>query len=112
MKSHSQHDKSSSHDRRCSRKNKSPSTSKSRSKHKKKQKSSKFNPINYLNGLIDLQNNNYNISKNKIVVKRDITSALTIATPILETTQPSTKVRSKSSYSQHRKKSSHPKKPI
>lgn len=55
--------------------------SKSKSKSKSKKKTKKFHPINYLNTLIDLQNTPYFSNRKKIQQKRNISSALTVATP-------------------------------
>lgn len=60
-------------------KKKSKSKSKSRSKSKNKQK--KFNPINYLNTLIDMQNTVSMSSKKRKKSNREISSALTICSP-------------------------------
>ncbi len=59
--------------------NKSKSKSKSRSKDKNK----KFNPFQYLNSLIELHEHSYDTGKKKINNKRDLSSALTLATPAL-----------------------------
>ena len=83
-------------------KSKSKSTSKSKSKSKKKQK--KFNPIEYLNTLIDMQNTVEFSNKKKTKPKRNISSALTVATPHIENTLSSAKIRSKSSQGYYRKK--------
>ena len=94
--------------RETNHKNKLQNTLKRKQKTKKKSKSKskekKFNPVEYLHALIDLQNTNFSTNKKKGATTRDISSALTIATPILEKTISSGKIRSKSSFSQYRKK--------
>lgn len=56
---------------------------KSKKKSKSKSKEKRFNPVDYLNALIDLQNTTFSTNKKKGLPKRDISSALTIATPAL-----------------------------
>lgn len=74
--------------------------------HKSKEKK-KFDPLDYLNALTSLQNTfSYSTSRKKTHTNRDISSAMTIATPALEKTLSATKMRCKSSHSQYRKKSS------
>lgn len=77
---------------------------KGKKKSKSKSKDKKFNPVEYLNALIDLQNTTFSTTRKKTAATRDISSALTIATPALDKTISSTKIRSKSSFSQYRKK--------
>ena len=73
--------------RETNHKNKLQNTIKRKQKSKKKSKSKskekKFNPVEYLHALIDLQNTNFSTNKKKGAATRDISSALTIATPIL-----------------------------
>ncbi len=57
-----------------------------------------------MEALIDLQNTNCSTNKKKRNTTRDISSALTVATPVLEKTISASKIRSKSSFSQYRKK--------
>lgn len=59
------------------------SKKKSKSKSKSKEKSKKFSPKDFLEALIDLQNTNCSTNKKKRNTTRDISSALTIATPVL-----------------------------
>ena len=75
-----------------------------KSKSKSKSKEKKFNPKDYLEALMDLQNTNCSTNKKRRSTKRDISSALTIATPVLEKTISASKIRSRSSFSQYRKK--------
>lgn len=77
---------------------------KSKSKSKSKEKTKRFTPQDFLQALIDLQNTNCSTNKKKRNTTRDISSALTIATPALQKTISSTKIRSKSSFSQYRRK--------
>ena len=70
-------------DRKSERRNNQQNKSKSKSKSKSKKKVKKFNPISYLNTLIDLQNTVYFSNKKKQNTKRNLSSALTVATPIL-----------------------------
>ena len=64
--------------------NHSPSkTTTKKSKSKSKSKEKKFNPKDYLEALIELQNTNCSTNRKKKNTKRDISSALTIATPAL-----------------------------
>ena len=77
---------------------------KGKKKSKSKSKDKKFNPVEYLNALIDLQHTTFSTTRKKTAATRDISSALTIATPALDKTISSTKIRSKSSFSQYRKK--------
>lgn len=83
------------------KKNKDTTKSKSKSKYKKK-----IGPSQYLQALIDLQNTNCSTNRKRKNAKRDISSALTVATPALEKTISSSKIRSKSSFSQYKKKAS------
>lgn len=77
---------------------------KSKSKSKSKEKSKKFSPQDFLEALIDLQNTRCSTNKKKRNTTRDISSALTVATPALEKTISASKIRSRSSFSQYRKK--------
>ena len=91
--------------------NKSPQYKKQNNKEGTKSKSkSKFNkkiaPSQYLQALIDLQNTNCSTNRKGKNTKRDLSSALTVATPALEKTISSSKIRSKSSFSQYKKKGS------
>ena len=82
-------------------KSRSKSGSGSRSKSKKKKP---FDPIKYLNAVIDLPV--LAPAKRKKQRGRDISSAITVATPVLSQNVSSVKLRSRSSYSQYRKKDS------
>lgn len=57
--------------------------SKSKSKSKSKEKPKKFSAQDFLQALIDLQNTNCSTNKKKRNTTRDVSSALTIATPAL-----------------------------
>lgn len=81
-----------------------------KAKSKRKRRPSKaFNPLEYLNSIIEelhdkgLENGSTH-RKRPPSTKRDLSSALTLATPALEKTISSSKVRSKSSHSNFRKK--------
>ena len=79
---------------------------KGKSKHKSKEK--KFNPLEYLNCLIDdMHDHRFNTVRKRgpLTAKRELSSALAYATPVTDHTINSSKVRSRSSYSQYRKKS-------
>lgn len=82
----------------------SPKKTNNKSRSKSKSKEKKFNAREYLEALMDLQNTNYSTNRKKKCTKRDISSALTIATPALEKTTSASKIRSRSSLSNYRKK--------
>lgn len=85
---------------RTSNKNKTKLHSKSRDK--------KFNPLEYLNSLIDeIHDHRYDTVRKRppSTHRLERSSALAYTTPITERTVSSSKVRSKSSYSQYRKRS-------
>lgn len=63
-----------------SKKDNIKTSTKSKSKPKPKKK---INPTQYLQALIDLQNTNCSTTRKKKSTKRDISSALTVATPAL-----------------------------
>ena len=68
--------------------NKSPPNKKDTHKTAKKnlnksKPKNKINPTQYLQALIDLQNTNCSTNRKKKTTKRDISSALTVATPAL-----------------------------
>lgn len=83
------------------------SQNKNKNKSKNKSKDKKFNPFEYLNALIEqIHEHRIDTARRKTVTaKRELSSALAYATPITDHTIASSKVRSKSSYSQYRKKS-------
>lgn len=81
-----------------------------KNKHKVKSstKEKKFNPLEYLNSLIeDIHDNRFDTVRKRVnsTSRQERSSALAYATPITERTASSSKVRSRSSYSQYRKKS-------
>lgn len=83
-------------------------THKNKSKLHSKSKDKKFNPLEYLNSLIDeLHDHRYDTVRKKApsIHRLERSSALAYTTPITERTMNSSKVRSKSSYSQYRKRS-------
>ena len=69
------------------RKNKksSKSRSKSKNKSKSKDKKNKFNPLEYLHSIIEeMHENSYETTKKRSInTKRDLSNALTLATPLL-----------------------------
>lgn len=87
---------------------KSKHTPKNKPKTHSKSKDKKFNPLEYLNSLIDeIHDHRYDTVRKRPPSSHRLerSSALAYTTPITDRTASSSKVRSKSSYSQYRKRS-------
>ena len=85
-----------------------PRKSKTKSKSKSKSKEKRFDPLQYLNRLIGQfqdHSSSTNKKRGKPGAKRELASAMAPTTPQTERSLIASKVRSKSSYSQYRRKS-------